>query len=42
MWGMNFTTVPLSGWRYGFLVLLVVQLLLGGLLLLYLRRRRWI
>jgi magnesium transporter len=40
MWGMNFSTMPLSGWPHGFWVLLVVQLGLGGLLLLYLRRRR--
>ncbi len=40
MWGMNFSRIPLSGWPHGFWVLLVVQLGLGGLLLLYLRRRR--
>jgi magnesium transporter len=40
MWGMNFSTIPLSGWPHGFWVLLVVQLGLGGLLLFYLRRRR--
>jgi Mg2+ and Co2+ transporter CorA len=37
---MNFSTIPLSGWPHGFWVLLFVQLGLGGLLLLYLRRRR--
>jgi magnesium transporter len=37
---MNFSMIPLSGWPHGFWVLLVVQLGLGGLLLLYLRRRR--
>lgn len=40
MWGMNFSRIPLASWPYGFWVLLVVQLSLGGLLLLYLRRRR--
>ena len=40
MWGMNFSTIPMSGWPQGFWILLVVQLGLGGLLLLYLRRRR--
>jgi magnesium transporter len=39
-WGMNCSTIPLSGWPHGFWVLLVVQLGLGGLLLFYLRRRR--
>jgi magnesium transporter len=42
MWGMNFTHIPLSQWRYGFLVLLLAQLGLGGLLLLLLRRQRWL
>ena len=39
MWGMNFTRIPLSGWPHGFWVLLIVQLGLGLLLLLFLRRR---
>ncbi len=39
MWGMNFSTIPLSGWPHGFWLLLVVQLGLGCLLLFYLRRR---
>jgi magnesium transporter len=40
MWGMNFTSIPLSGWPHGFWVLLVVQLGLGGALLYFLRRSR--
>ncbi len=40
MWGMNFARVPLSEWRYGFLFMLAAQLLIGGGLLLFLRRRR--
>lgn len=39
MWGMNFAQIPLSGWPYGFWVLLLIQLGLGGLLVLFLRRR---
>jgi magnesium transporter len=42
MWGMNFTQIPLTGWPHGFWVLLVAQLGLGGLLLFYLRRRRYL
>lgn len=42
MWGMNFEHIPFSGWPHGFWVLLVVQLGLGGLLLLYLRSKRWL
>jgi magnesium transporter len=42
MWGMNFSHIPLSGWPYGFWVLLIAQLTLGLALLFYLRRRRWI
>jgi magnesium transporter len=40
MWGMNFTTIPLSQWPYGFWALLLGHLGLGGLLLFVLRRQR--
>jgi magnesium transporter len=40
MWGMNFSRVPLSDWPSGFWIMLVLQLLIGGGLLLFLRRRR--
>ncbi|MCA2988407.1 MAG: magnesium and cobalt transport protein CorA, partial [Gemmatimonas sp.] len=40
MWGMNFSKIPLSNWPYGFWVLLLVQLGLGLLLLMLLRRRK--
>lgn len=40
MWGMNFTRVPLSDSPNGFWIMLVVQLGLGGLLLLILRWRK--
>jgi magnesium transporter len=40
MWGMNFLHVPLSGSPAGFWIMLVLQLAIGGLLLLFLRRRR--
>jgi magnesium transporter len=40
MWGMNFARLPLSDSPHGFLIMLVVQLGLGGLLLLILRWRK--
>jgi magnesium transporter len=40
MWGMNFTNIPLADSPYGFWIMLVVQLGLGGLLLLILRWRK--
>jgi magnesium transporter len=40
MWGMNFEHIPLQHWRHGFLLMLVVQIGLGGLLLMYLRWRK--
>lgn len=42
MWGMNFSTIPLSNWPHGFWVLLVGQLALGAVLLYFLRRKRLI
>ncbi|CAG1004122.1 Cobalt/magnesium transport protein CorA [Gammaproteobacteria bacterium] len=38
MWGMNFDHVPLAHHPYGFLIMLVVQMALGGGLLWMLRR----
>jgi magnesium transporter len=40
MWGMNFSKIPLSGSPAGFWIMLVLQLAIGGALLLFLRRRR--
>ena len=40
MWGMNFERIPLSHSSHGFWTMLVVQLGLGGLLLLLLRWRK--
>lgn len=42
MWGMNLADIPLSTWPHGFWVMLAVQLGLGGVLLLVLRRRGWL
>lgn len=42
MWGMNFTTMPLSNWPHGFWFMLLLQLGLGALLLFFLRWRRWL
>jgi Mg2+ and Co2+ transporter CorA len=40
MWGMNFTHIPLQGWKHGFLFMLLIQIGLGGVLLLYLKWRK--
>jgi len=40
MWGMNFAKVPLADHPYGFLIMLVAQLALGGGLLWSLKRMR--
>jgi LPXTG-motif cell wall-anchored protein len=37
---MNFSKIPLSGSPAGFWIMLVLQLAIGGALLLFLRRRR--
>lgn len=42
MWGMNFDRIPLSAHPYGFLIMLVVQLGLGGGLIWLLRSRHWL
>ena len=40
MWGMNFTHIPLQGYKHGFWLMLALQIGLGGLLLMYLRWRK--
>jgi len=40
MWGMNFDNIPLAHTSHGFWTMIVVQLALGGLLLLFLRWRK--
>lgn len=39
MWGMNFSSIPLSDWPHGFWLMFVIQLALGGSLVWLLRRR---
>jgi magnesium transporter len=40
MWGMNFVRIPLSQHRWGFEIMVVVQLAVGAALLWWLRKRR--
>ena len=42
MWGMNFEHIPLSGWPFGFWLMLVVQLGMGAGLIALLRWRKWL
>ena len=42
VYGMNFDTIPLQHNRYGFAIMLGLQLLLGVGLLSVLRRRGWL
>jgi magnesium transporter len=42
MWGMNFTRIPLSGYKWGFEIMLLLQLALGVGLIWGLRRLRWL
>lgn len=42
MWGMNFTRIPLSSHPYGFEIMLVGQLALGGVLVWLFQSRKWL
>ncbi len=42
VYGMNFEHIPLSQHRYGFEILIAVQLLVGIVLMLWLRRLKWL
>ncbi len=42
IYGMNFDVIPELKWRYGYLYFWVMVLLLGGGLLIYFRRKKWL
>lgn len=42
MWGMNFARIPLAEHRYGFEIMVVLQLALGAGLIALLRLRKWL
>ncbi len=42
MWGMNFAHIPLASHRYGFEIMLAVQLGMGALLIGLLKWRKWL
>ena len=42
MWGMNFERIPLHSHPHGFAIMMVLQLVIGVLLIVLLRWRRWL
>ena len=42
VYGMNFELMPELGWRYGYVWALGAMLVVGGVLLAFFRRRRWL
>ena len=42
IYGMNFNSMPELGWRFGYPFALLLMLAVGGLLILFFRRRGWI
>lgn len=42
LYGMNFEYIPELGFKYGYFVLLGVMILVGGGLLIWFKRRRWL
>jgi Mg2+ and Co2+ transporter CorA len=42
LYGMNFTSMPELGWRWGYPAVLVLMLIVGVLLVLLFRRRGWL
>jgi magnesium transporter len=42
IYGMNFQYMPELGWRWGYLMVWLVMLVIGALMLVYFRRRRWL
>jgi len=42
VYGMNFQYMPELGWRWGYPIVWLVMLAIGGLMLVYFRRKRWL
>jgi magnesium transporter len=42
IYGMNFHYMPELGWRWGYPLVWLVMLVIGALMLVYFRRRRWL
>lgn len=41
VWGMNFSNMPELNWRYGYLVSWAVMLIVGVIVYIWLRRKKW-
>jgi magnesium transporter len=42
VYGMNFANMPELEWRYGYFGILIVMAVIGGALVVYFKRRRWV
>jgi magnesium transporter len=42
IYGMNFTTIPELGWRYGYPFVIALMLGVGGSIFIMLKRKRWL
>jgi len=42
IYGMNFQYMPELGWRWGYPVVWLVMLVIGVLMLIYFRRKKWL
>ncbi len=42
IYGMNFQYMPELGWRWGYPLVWVAMIVIGGLMLLYFRRKKWL
>jgi magnesium transporter len=42
IYGMNFHYMPELSWRWGYLMVWIIFLLIAGAMILFFRRRRWL
>jgi magnesium transporter len=42
LYGMNFVNMPELQWRYGYFGVLALMALIGGSMVLYFKRRKWL
>ena len=41
VWGMNFSSMPELGWEYGYLIAWLILIIIGVLIFLYFKKKKW-
>jgi magnesium transporter len=42
VYGMNFHFMPELEWKYGYLMVWIIMLLIAGIMIMYIRKKKWL